>query len=58
MHSVLGCGQMLVDYTHAKFCDIVLTFGACRSQAGATAWEYMLLYPGPTDSIAVNNKRC
>jgi len=49
---------MLMDYTHVKFCDIVLTFGACRSQAGATAWEYMLLYPGPTDSIVVSNKSC
>jgi len=46
MRSGLGCGQMLMVYTHAKCCDIVLTFSACRSQAGATAWEYVPLYPG------------
>jgi hypothetical protein len=31
---------------HVKYCDMLLTLGACNSRAGTAAREYALRYPG------------
>jgi hypothetical protein len=33
----LSCNQMIMEHTHDKYCDMLLTL--CSSQAGTTAWQ-------------------
>jgi hypothetical protein len=42
----LSSDRMIMEYTHNKYCNMLLTLGACNSQAGTSAREYGLCYPG------------
>jgi len=44
---------MIMGYTSDDYCDMLLTLGACSSQAGTSAGEYAFRYLGGrhTDSV-------
>jgi hypothetical protein len=41
-----SCDQRVMEYTHYEYCDMLLTVGACDSQAGTASCEHAEHYPG------------
>jgi hypothetical protein len=43
--AVLSCDQIIMEYTHDRYCNMPLMLSACNSRAGTAVWEYALRYP-------------
>jgi len=41
----ISCDWLIVEYTHEKFCGILLLSDACNNSADIVVWEYAMCYP-------------
>lgn len=42
----VSCDQMIVQYTHDEYCDMLLTLGISNSRPGTATREYAQFFPG------------